>query len=64
MMSRVESDFLSAIASRVGSGQRFAGSGPRKITVDNSGLAREGCSQHRERERERDRQRERQRERW
>ena len=25
-------DFLSAIAGRVGSGQRFAGSGPRKVT--------------------------------
>ena len=29
---RVGSDFLSSIASRVGSGQRFAGSGPRKVT--------------------------------
>ena len=29
---RVGSDFLSAIADRVGSGQLFAGSGPRKVT--------------------------------
>ena len=29
---RVGSDFLSAIAGRVGSGQRFVGSGPRKVT--------------------------------
>ena len=29
---RVGSDFLSAIAGRVGSGQRFGGSGPRKVT--------------------------------
>ena len=29
---RIGSDFLSAIAGRVGSGQRFAGSGPRKVT--------------------------------
>ena len=29
---RVGSDFLSAIKGRVGSGQRFAGSGPRKVT--------------------------------
>ena len=28
---RVGSDFLSAIAGRVGPGQRFAGSGPRKV---------------------------------